>query len=617
MDPVNQNQIKNDTDQIMASLSNEVSDLLSEGVWENRVREVSQKYGLTPEQTENLIDDVLFVIIGQDDQNQLLSNLKETHGFSPILSEQIFEDLDKRVFDYALKFIESRAQKKETPRPVSNVYKSPENSAQNPTRQVTPPPAHTEQTISVPRYSPAPMYVPVTETRPSVEATVRVPLRTEPKVEAKKTHDKSFAGRYNRVMKISPGEYWDLYENLPEILRVIFVSSELSFEMDDIARVNRLNEEQTKSLISLMGDIILDIQDDQNQEALISKYLGVDSYVAKKIAFSLKNRITENAEGLYKRIQSNIEKETAEKKGLQYPIANAREAVRESPPNLPGVDTNISHEYKPENKTTVVPSKKPGFEVKYRPAQQAVNEVLNQTSFSQAPQRPQERTNSTLSEEALNKPIGQNLGQNTGSRPFGALNKPSAFTDESNFSKPLNSSSAPKIVFGRENSTNSRANIPGWNAPQNIQNINQPYQVNTRNLDKNYWPEQGQKIEREPALKENEPQQRIFQAERPAFVPKFGNATFNDPLKETQNVQVNPRNDFSVQYAQKQQNEQQNTPQYQRPDYQDNIGQYKAPQGNSVTNDKLNNSTYARVENTQSTPITHEYVVDPYREPTE
>ncbi len=607
-----------DIEKYIANLPKKVQNVIFDDAWETRTREIGAKYSLSDNQIEGLVNTVLLVLVGMEKAENLLENIVSDTLVSRFIAEQIYNDLDKRVFEYVANLVESVKEESKPQTTYSNIPNSIVPSAKTLDSD-----AQNSEAVSVPRYAGVPTPLtpqPLSSVIPKSDSSVQ---NVQAKPEAKKSHDKSFAGRYSRVMKISQDQYWDLYENLPEILRVIFVSSELSSEIDDIAKVNRLNEEQTKSLVSLMGDIILDIQDDQNQEALISKYLGVDSYVSKKIAFSLKNRVTENAEGLYKKIQSNIEKESAD----INKVSPTSQIPRPEPISVPKQNYQT-----PVLETQIeLPGKKKEVEIKYRPAQAPLGSAQIPLPNNYAPiprEVPTEKPRSILSDEALNKPLGQ-TGQSSGSRPFGAVNKPSAFTDESNFSKPLNSNPVSKIVFAKQNPLENSQNIPGWNTPEK----SEPNNINSRYLDREYSPDPRQQTGIQPniinAQNNLQGEQKVAGGERPAFTPKFGNTSFNDPLKEQQSTPVTRSENFSNPLTQEEMsnrlsniynqlnysaNNQQTKREYTPPQYRD---EYREPQGDNIANEKLNNSTYARIENSQNTPITHEYVVDPYREPTE
>jgi hypothetical protein len=118
------------------NLPKEVKDLISEGVWQERIEEIAKKYSLNETQTENLTDNVLFVITGIDTVDKFLETLSQELGISKILADQLTDDLEKRVFEYVLKKLEKNTEKTEdkvtekktTPSPVSIIPEiRPEN----------------------------------------------------------------------------------------------------------------------------------------------------------------------------------------------------------------------------------------------------------------------------------------------------------------------------------------------------------------------------------------------------------------------------------------------------------------------------------------------------------
>lgn len=640
-------QISQDVDTIISSLPIEVQDLLSQGIWEDRVRDASLKYGLSNEQTEVLIDDVLFVLIGVDKPEELPDRIKADLGVSSLLTEQIVDELERRVFDYAVKFIDekttSQFENQVAPeKPTANTLSGTLSSTLSSTSPSTSPyPDNLPTEISVPKYATEITKTPPNNTLKTISPIPTLTYQNTSFIKQKpKTQEKSFAGRYARLMSISEEEYWNHYEELPEILKLIFVSNELSAELDDIARTNRLNEEQTKSLVLLMGDIILDVQKEEDQDNLIQKYLGVDSYVSKKLSFGLKNRITENVEGLYKKIQSNIEREGWEKKQQiqkeaqkpfippipdKQPVQEAKTEVKPEPkkevpvftpppkptPPNPPVNTLGSS---PGSLTAQTPKSPPNREIRFRPAGGNEIQVTTQVNTIETSATPAYNTEPkvqipelevevkpriTLTEEELRRP----LGQGSGSRPFGSLSNSLETIEEKlqEKARDMLSKERANIVFGqKENLKQNNPNANSWQpaSPDKItNNINdQVYKMNERSLDKDYWP-QNDTPERSSSAPVN------IEMDKPAFPKKF-NATFNDPLKD---LQKDPRQDL--------QTINNSTPSNIRNMSQEKPGLRYTPQGEKYVNERLTNSTTTQIERVQTSPIAHEYVVDPYREP--
>jgi len=76
------------------------------GVWKERTDEIASKYSLSESQTENLVNSVLLVLIGLEKPENFLESIIAELGISRLLAEQIMEDLEVRVFEYAVKSME-------------------------------------------------------------------------------------------------------------------------------------------------------------------------------------------------------------------------------------------------------------------------------------------------------------------------------------------------------------------------------------------------------------------------------------------------------------------------------------------------------------------------------
>lgn len=532
-----------------------------------KIRETAQKYSLNELQTERLMNLVGSDIIRVGGSGKFLEKIISELSVSRILAEQIYGDLDKRVFEYVLDLIEREKEEKE--------------------ESVKVPSVKVESDIKEQTFKPISKVTP----EPSMVKTQSYTTPPKPQTKQSKKTERSFAGRYNRLMKITPDEYWNLYEALPEILRVIFVSSELSSEIDEIAKTNRLNEDQTNGLVLLIGDIILDIHDDGELDTLIQKNLGIDSYLSKKITFSLKNRITENIEGMYKKIQSDIEREDIKAKEKTPVEVTPTVRPQPVPPPKPKIPTY----------TPPPPIQKPEYVSNFRPITTpppsaptpapapaptltptpAPTPKPEPTPFPpKAPQQIPVVKDDGFTEEALSRPLGQSIG----SRPFGALKNYEPKPEEEGFQKSLGGEMTSRIVFGKTNNDINNAQKPE-SFIDRLEDIGD-------NMGR-------QRYSTEPVQKE-EPivntflntQQSTQQTEKPAFIPKFGDVSFNDPLKE-------------------------------QPSTAETLDAKRLKE----IYDKINRDSslesvepeipIQKVAPTVQTPPTHEYVVDPYREPVE
>ncbi|MFZ2621215.1 MAG: hypothetical protein WAX85_01825 [Minisyncoccia bacterium] len=92
------------------NLPKPVQDVVLDGVWESRTTEIAKKYALNPIQTDGLINSVLFILIGLDKPDDFLERIINDLGISSLLAEQILEDVNNRVFEYAIKEIGGKSK---------------------------------------------------------------------------------------------------------------------------------------------------------------------------------------------------------------------------------------------------------------------------------------------------------------------------------------------------------------------------------------------------------------------------------------------------------------------------------------------------------------------------
>ncbi len=95
-------------DDFINTLSKPVKEFIFTGVWEERTAEIAKKYSLNDTQVNDLIDTVLFVLTGLESPETLLETIIAELGISRLLAEQIMDDLEIRVFEYAVKSIEKK-----------------------------------------------------------------------------------------------------------------------------------------------------------------------------------------------------------------------------------------------------------------------------------------------------------------------------------------------------------------------------------------------------------------------------------------------------------------------------------------------------------------------------
>src|SRR3989344_2227057 len=120
MDDKNQNEIP----EYVKNLPQAVQDFVYDGVWEERVVEIGKKYSLSDTQIDILANNTLFVLIGLDTPDIFTNLMTSELGISKLLAGQIIEELETRVFEYALGIIESKEKKlmpSKSQIPISNV----------------------------------------------------------------------------------------------------------------------------------------------------------------------------------------------------------------------------------------------------------------------------------------------------------------------------------------------------------------------------------------------------------------------------------------------------------------------------------------------------------------
>jgi hypothetical protein len=93
------------------SIPQKIQDVVFSSEWENRTNEISKKYSLDAAQAETLSNTVLLVLIGIVSPDKFTSIIIEDLNISSLLAEQIVDDLENRVFEYALKMIEEKPTK--------------------------------------------------------------------------------------------------------------------------------------------------------------------------------------------------------------------------------------------------------------------------------------------------------------------------------------------------------------------------------------------------------------------------------------------------------------------------------------------------------------------------
>lgn len=91
----------NEIEEYLQDLPSSILNLIQDKTWSKRVDEISAKYSLSEEQDIVLKNLVLFVFIGAEEETELRNSIKSELLISDLLTDQIINDLDERVFQYA------------------------------------------------------------------------------------------------------------------------------------------------------------------------------------------------------------------------------------------------------------------------------------------------------------------------------------------------------------------------------------------------------------------------------------------------------------------------------------------------------------------------------------
>ncbi|KKQ99393.1 MAG: hypothetical protein UU11_C0001G0054 [Parcubacteria group bacterium GW2011_GWF2_40_69] len=100
--------ILKDQPEYVKNLPKPIQDFIFNSAWSERVEEIAKKYTLNETQTEDLVDNVLLLLIGLLEPKELLGTIIAELNISQLLAEQLVDDLEVRVFDYALKSMQNK-----------------------------------------------------------------------------------------------------------------------------------------------------------------------------------------------------------------------------------------------------------------------------------------------------------------------------------------------------------------------------------------------------------------------------------------------------------------------------------------------------------------------------
>lgn len=92
-------------DKYLSNLPSNIIDVAQDKIWPKRVDEIAIKYSLTEEQSIDLQDIILLIIIGVETPETFAQSVEQELNISKLLTEQIVKDIDVRVFQYIFNII--------------------------------------------------------------------------------------------------------------------------------------------------------------------------------------------------------------------------------------------------------------------------------------------------------------------------------------------------------------------------------------------------------------------------------------------------------------------------------------------------------------------------------
>lgn len=162
MDEKEQNEIP----EYIKTLPKAVQDIVFDSTWEERTTEIAKKYSLNQNQTDALINTVLFVLTGLEKPETFLQTIIIELGISQLMAVQIIEDLEIRVFKYALNKLENMEKPSTATSPEIHQKNLPAvelgETAHNISHFTVP-----QQNISTPKYTPVYKPSPVPQNNPA------------------------------------------------------------------------------------------------------------------------------------------------------------------------------------------------------------------------------------------------------------------------------------------------------------------------------------------------------------------------------------------------------------------------------------------------------------------
>ena len=231
---------QNDISEYIKKLPQKVQNFVFDGEWEKRTLEIAKKYSLSDVQSDALANIVVLVLIGIEKPDTFLQTVVGDLAISQLLAENIIDDLQTRVFEYALSQMEPSKPvvtqvkpvepQKNAQVPAQETQKvfSPQTPVQNKIPEVRPitvpmvekQPPVLNRTVNEPVKAPVPRYVPPAS-QERVQQPVPVPRFTSepivntPPVVTNPTPQNSIQNKLNSVVK-GPSEPVSLSPKAPE-----------------------------------------------------------------------------------------------------------------------------------------------------------------------------------------------------------------------------------------------------------------------------------------------------------------------------------------------------------------------------------------------------------------
>lgn len=147
----------NEINSYLENLPKKIQDFIFLGNWEEKVGEISRKYSLNAEQGEKLSNIVILVLSLIINPEDVKSNITQDLKISDLLADQIILEIESRIFEPAVKQIETISPEQKTKLPeirpdntpvVGNNFIPPKPQLQNEALDKQKP-----TFVSVPRYA--------------------------------------------------------------------------------------------------------------------------------------------------------------------------------------------------------------------------------------------------------------------------------------------------------------------------------------------------------------------------------------------------------------------------------------------------------------------------------